>query len=154
MGGFTPSVASPCLEVAPGLDAGEVCDQGCKDILTGMLNGLLSDTQDFDTCSLDGLQDVLLLAASVSDLQEKKFLDFTQDLSIFFGKIAPTFNDCKVMAAEVEHLLGALKSLSPAHVAANVKAHHTEILGHVASWSAAVDAQANETIGIELGTVI
>merc|ERR1711957_40335 len=96
--GFTPSVASPCLEMEPNATSGK-CEDNCKAVLTGML---------------DGLQEVLMLAASVEDLKEKKVLDFFTDLSVALGKIEPTVGDCKVVGSEVKKLLGALKAASPA----------------------------------------
>jgi len=151
--GFTPSVASPCLEMEPNATSGK-CEDNCKAVLTGMLNGLLSDSEDFDTCSLDGLQEVLMLAASVEDLKEKKVLDFFTDLSVALGKIEPTVGDCKVVGSEVKKLLGALKAASPAHLAANVKTHHTEIYEAVAAWSEARDAEDYKTTGEQLGKII
>jgi len=151
--GFTPSVASPCLEMEPNATSGK-CEDNCKAVLTGMLNGLLSDSEDFDTCSLDGLTDVLMLAASVEDLKEKKVLDFFTDLSVALANIEPTVGDCKVVGAEVKKLTVALKAASPAHLAANVKTHHTEIFEAVAAWSEARDAEDYKTTGEQLGKII
>merc|ERR1711957_1011872 len=145
----SPAVAAPCLESTGGCssadqaalaDASVVGDKqdACgKKALS--LKGINHDkyvncVEDFDTCSLDGLQEVLMLAASVEDLKEKKVLDFFTDLSVALGKIEPTVGDCKVVGSEVKKLLGALKAASPAHLAANVKTHHTEIFEAVAAW--------------------
>lgn len=124
------------------------------DVLKGMMKGLLSDTDDVDTCTTDGLGEVLMLAASVEDLKEGKVLDFLTDLSVALGKIQPLLSDCKVVQGEVQKLLSAIKAVTPAKAKTNAKVHRSDILEAVAGFSRAGDAKDYENMGQSVGVIL
>merc|ERR1711953_46782 len=122
-----------------------------KDIASGVLKGLLSDTDDFNTCYMDGFSVSAMLGAALFDFKAGKIVDACTDMSIALGKIEPMAGGCGTVKDEVVKLVGELKDIDEEKAMNNFKTKHSAIMEDVSQASAARDAGKYEEYGMLLG---
>merc|ERR1712048_468644 len=125
-----------------------------KEIATGVMKGLLADTDDFETCSMDAMSAGAMFGAAAADLKAGKPLDAITDLSIALGKIQPTVTDCEVVKDEVAKLAKELKDINVKKAMQNFQQQRSAILQDLADASTAKDAEKFEEYGMHLGFAI
>jgi len=125
-----------------------------KDVLIGMIKGMLSDTDDVQMCELDGISAGAMFGAALADLKAHKFVDVATDLSIALGKVQPLVNDCGSARSDVETLLSALKQFSRAEALANIVNHRTAIFSEMAAASECKKSEDYPGYGKHLGAAL
>lgn len=122
-----------------------------KDIATGVLKGLLSDTDDVGTCVSDALSAGAMFGAAAADIKAGKVLEACTDVSIALGKIQPLANDCNTVKGELAVLAKELKDINEEKAMKNFKAQHSAIMEELAHASESRDDEKYEDYGMHIG---
>lgn len=125
-----------------------------KDVLIGMLKGLLSDDDIVQTCELDGISAGAMSKAALEDLKAHKFVEFATDLSFVLGKVQPLVDHCGSAASDVHSLIAALKDFTPAAALTHIEAQRSEILTEVSAAYASKHDEDYAGFGRHIGTVV
>merc|ERR1712176_495490 len=150
MGCFDPThEAATCKDYIPEVTTPAPSHTGA--IVTGVLKGLLSDTDDVEPCLLDAVSTGGSIAAALSELKEGKVMDAIKDLSDALAQVQPTVQDCQIVKDEIAKLGKALKDINVAKAMQNFHNHQTEIMQDLADASTARDGEKYEECGMHLG---
>jgi len=125
-----------------------------KDILIGVLKGLLSETDEVADCQADVMVADATLAAVVADINKRHFTAAISDLGIALQKIQPLLTDCEPVGSDAQNLLEALKKLSPKTVKDNLKANSADIFEQLSQASRQMSVDDYDGVGVHLGIAL
>lgn len=123
----------------------------CEDILTGVIEGLLSETDEVATCRADVAAAGPALAAVVDEFEDGDIVAAIGDL---LGTVQPLVSKCGATGSDAQKLLQALEDLSPKAVEANFKAYIGDMFIEFSEASHCKDADDYKGAGVHLGRAL
>jgi len=153
---FAPSHAPTCKDYIPEVTTTSTtaAPSHKKEILMGIFQGMLSDTDNMDTCVLDGISAGGSFNAAIQDIKNHQVLAAFKDLSDALSDIPTAAAECKAVKDDVASLVSSIKGLSPAKAKANFIAHKTDILTAFTEASKSQEAGDFKGMGVQIGMAL